>query len=310
MKTKIAGKWPELHFTNLKDTLETVQLWAQIVGKIRMVNTPWINHSWHITLYVSSRGLSTGSIPYENGSFQIDFDFIDHQLIIAASDGGLKRMPLKERTVASFYSELFSLLNEMDIITEIYAKPNEMETTIPFAEDTVHFVYVPGEMYKYWQALVRIDYVFTRFRAEFTGKCSPVHLFWGGFDLAVTRFSGKPAPLFETQVPNMSLRVMQEAYSHEVSSAGFWPGGKAFPFPAFYSYSYPSKPGYSDQPVEPEQAFYSQEMGEYLLKYEDVQRADDPESTLLQFLRSTYTAASLTGGWDQSLSCNLTKFEQ
>lgn len=307
---KITGKWPELNYDKLKDTLETVQLWAQIVGKIRMVNTPWINHGWHVTLYVSARGLTTGSIPNSNGSFQIDFDFIDHQLVIAASDGGLQRMPLQGLTVAQFYQGLFNLLDKMGIATEIYAKPNEMDTTIPFAADHVHYIYVAGEMYNYWQSLVRIDAVFTRFRAGFTGKCSPVHLFWGSFDLAVTRFSGNPAPLFETKVPNIPLRVMQEAYSHEVSSAGFWPGAKNFPFPAFYSYSYPSRPGYGDQPVEPEQAFYSRELGEYLLKYEDVQRAEDPEGALLRFLITTYSAAALTGGWDQQLRCNLTGFER
>jgi hypothetical protein len=309
-KEKRGGNWPILIYNNLKDTLQSVQLWTQIVGKIRMVNTPWINHGWHVTLYISSRGLSTGSIPYGNHSFQIDLDFIDHQLVVSASDGGLKRLPLQQRTVASFYSDLFSVLSEMNISTEIYAKPNELEMAIPFADDDVHKTYDAHQMHTYWQALVRIDSVFTRFRAEFTGKCSPVHLFWGGFDLAVSRFSGRTAPLYQGKAPNMPKRVMQEAYSHEVSSAGFWPGNNVYPFPAFYSYCYPSQPDYSIQPIEPEQAFYNAEMGEFLLNYEVVQQAQDPEGTLLKFLRSTYQAAARTGNWDHGLDCNLTSFSR
>ncbi|MDB5007016.1 MAG: hypothetical protein JWP45_1409 [Mucilaginibacter sp.] len=310
IKEKPVDDWPKLIYDNLKDTLQTVQLWTQIVGKIRMVNTPWINHGWHVTLYVSSRGLSTGRIPYGNNSFQIDFDFIEHQLVVSASDGGLKRLRLQPKTVASFYSDLFSLLNKMNIATEIYAKPNELELAIPFAADNVHKTYDAHQMHTYWQALVRIDSVFTRFRAEFIGKCSPVHLFWGGFDLAVTRFSGRTAPLYQGKVPNMPGRIMQEAYSHEVSSAGFWPGSDVYPFPAFYSYCYPSQPGYNTQPVAPEQAFYNIELGEFILNYEAVQQAQDPEGTLLKFLRSTYEAAAKTGNWDRKLDCNLTSFEK
>jgi hypothetical protein len=303
------ANWPTLDYNSLKDTLLTVQLWTQIVGKIRLVNTPWINHAWHVTLYVSSRGLTTGPIPYEKGNFQIDFDFIGHQLIISASDGGLKKLKLEPKTVASFYHELFGLLKEMGIEVEIYAKPNELAEAIPFAEDEIHKAYDSATMHNYWQALVRIEAVFTRFRAGFTGKCSPVHLFWGAFDLAVTRFSGRPAPLHQGSMPNMPSRVMREAYSHEVSSAGFWGGGESYPFPAFYSYCYPSQTDYGKQPVEPKQAFYSEEMGEYFLNYEYVQKADNPEETLLSFLRTTYKAAAKTGNWDQQLTCNLTSFE-
>jgi hypothetical protein len=309
-KEKPAGNWPELIYHNLKDTLQTVHLWTQIVGKIRMVNTPWTNHGWHVTLYVSSRGLSTGSIPYGNGSFQIDLDFISHQLVVSSSKGGLRRMRLQPGTVAGFYTELFSLLNAMHVSTKIYARPNELELAIPFAEDDVHKTYNAHQMHTYWQALVRINSVFTRFRAEFTGKCSPVHLFWGGFDLAVTRFSGRAAPLYHGKVPHMPERIMQEAYSHEVSSAGFWPGNDVYPFPAFYSYCYPSRPLYGTQPVEPKQAFYHPEMGEFLLNYEAVQQAEFPEGTLLKFLRSTYEAAARTGDWDYKLGCNLTSFEK
>jgi len=306
----ILNKWPELAFESLKGTLETVQLWAQIAGKIRLVKTPWINHSWHVTLYVSSRGLTTGSIPYENGSFQIDFDFIEHQLIITASNGGSRSFKLYPRTVASFYSELFEKLDIMNIPVTIYAKPNELDPAIPFATDEVHQDYDAVQVNLYWQALVNINSVFTRFRAEFTGKCSPVHLFWGAFDLAISRFSGREAPLHPGGAPNMPVRVMQEAYSHEVSSAGFWGGSAAFPHPAFYSYCYPTPPAFGQQSIEPPEAFFSNEMGEFLLLYEVVQRSENPEAKLLQFLRSTYNAAAKTGNWDSKLSCNLSGYER
>jgi hypothetical protein len=302
--------WPVLAFEDLKDTLATVQLWAQVVGKIRLKKTPWINHSWHVTLYVSSRGLTTGSIPYDGGSFQLDFDFIGHELIITASSGNVEKLKLMPRTVASFYAELFEKLDAIGISVAIYAKPNELDPAIPFALDEVHKSYDALQMNLYWQALVKINSVFIKFRAGFTGKCSPVHLFWGAFDLAVTRFSGREAPLHPGGTPNMPDRVMQEAYSHEVSSAGFWGGGEAFPHPAFYSYCYPTPADFGQQIVEPNEAFYSNEMGEFFLLYEDVQRADDPEGALLKFLRSTYAAAAQTGNWDGSLRCDLTSFER
>jgi hypothetical protein len=308
--TNSATTWPELAFEDLKDTLETVQLWAQIVGKIRLIKTPWINHSWHVTLYVSARGLTTGSIPYESGSFQIDFDFISHEMNISNSNGETQKTGLYSRTVADFYKDVFEKLNLMGIEVNIYAKPNEIDPAIPFADDEVHKVYDQVQMNLYWQALVRINAVFTRFRAEYTGKCSPVHLFWGAFDLAVTRFSGRQAPLHPGGAPNMPDRVMQEAYSHEVSSAGFWGGSAAFPHPAFYSYCYPTPGEFGKQSVEPPEAFYSNEMGEFFLLYENVQRSENPEAILLQFLRSTYNAAAKTGNWDDQLCCDLTSFEK
>jgi hypothetical protein len=303
-------QWPELAFEDLKDTLATVQLWAQIVGKIRLVKTPWINHSWHVTLYVSPRGLTTGNIAYEGGSFQIDFDFVDHALIIIASNGSKETFALAGLSVAGFYSSLFAKLAGMGIEVKIYAKPNELEIAIPFAEDEQHKTYDALQMNLYWQALVRINAVFLRFRSEFTGKCSPVHLFWGAFDLAVTRFSGREAPLHQGGSPNMPLRVMQEAYSHEVSSVGFWGGGESFPHPAFYSYCYPMLPDFGSEVIEPSEAFYSNEMGEYFLLYEVVQRSENPEHVLLQFLRSTYNAAAKTGHWNDKLCCDLTGFER
>jgi len=305
------NNWPILKFEDLQDTLTTVQLWTQIVGKIRLVKTPWLNHSWHVTLYVSPSGLTTGSIPYEKGVFRIDFDFIKHQLLIICSNGNYEQVDLYPHTVASFYKALFEKLAVMGIDAKIYAKPNELEPAIPFAQDEVHFKYNKEQINKYWQALVKIDAVFTQFRARFTGKCSPVHLFWGGFDLAVTRFSGRRAPLHPGGMPNMPLAVMQEAYSHEVSSCGFWGGSPEFPFPVFYAYCYPTPEAFGQQPVKPEEAFYSKEMGEFLLKYEDVIKADDPESYLMEFLQTTYAAAANTGNWDRNaLECDFSVFEK
>jgi hypothetical protein len=305
------NNWPQLKFPDLKDTITTVQLWTQIVGKIRMVKMPWLNHSWHVTLYISPTGLTTGSIPYSDGIFQIDFDFIKHQLLIICGNGNQQQMDLYPRTVASFYAALFEKLNLMGINVTIYAKPNEVEPAIPFAQDETHFQYNKAQINQYWQALVKINEIFTRFRAGFTGKCSPVHLFWGGFDLAVTRFSGRRAPLHPGGAPNMSLAVMQEAYSHEVSSCGFWGGSDDFPYPAFYAYCYPTPTAFGEQSVKPAAAFYSKEMGEFFLKYEDVANAPDPETCLLEFLQSTYEAAANTGNWDRnSLECDFSAFEK
>lgn len=304
------NNWPELKFADLKKTLETVQLWSQIIGKIRLVKTPWLNHSWHVTLYVSATGLTTGSIPYEHGIFQIDFDFIAHQLIITSSTGRREQIDLIPRTVANFYKEIFEKLAIMGIDVEIYAKPNEIEVAIPFEKDDIHFEYDKDQMNLYWQALVKIESVFTRFRAKFRGKCSPVHLFWGAFDLAVTRFSGREAPVHPGGAPNMPVKVMQEAYSHEVSSCGFWSGADSFPHPVFYAYCYPTPEAYKSQNVKPEQAFYNNDLGEFMLRYDDVRNSADPKGALLDFLQSTYVAAANTGNWDRkSLECDLTDFE-
>ena len=304
------NNWPELKFADLKKTLETVQLWSQIIGKIRLVKTPWLNHSWHVTLYVSATGLTTGSIPYEHGIFQIDFDFIAHQLIITSSTGKREQIDLIPRTVANFYKEIFEKLAIMGIDVEIYAKPNEIEVAIPFEKDDIHFEYDKDQMNLYWQALVKIESVFTRFRAKFRGKCSPVHLFWGAFDLAVTRFSGREAPVHPGGAPNMPVKVMQEAYSHEVSSCGFWSGADSFPHPVFYAYCYPTPEEYKSQNVKPEQAVYNNDLGEFMLRYDDVRNSADPKGALLDFLQSTYVAAANTGNWDRkSLECDLTDFE-
>ena len=311
MATYLNKNWPELNFDRLKDTVATVQLWTQIVGKIRLKKMPWLNHSWHVTLYIDPRGLTTGSIPYKNGAFAIIFDFIAHELLITTSAGECQKIELYPRSVADFYKTLFEKLKVMGIDVEIYARPNEVDPAIPFAEDEVHRSYDKEQMALFFKALVNINAIFTKFRARFRGKCSPVHFFWGGFDLAVTRFSGREAPLHPGGIPNMPDHVMQEAYSHEVSSCGFWPGNEQFPEAVFYAYCYPTPPTFSAQPVKPAKAFYSTEMGEFFLTYDAVRKAADPEDYLLQFLETTYVAASVTGNWDRkALECDLTSFEK
>jgi hypothetical protein len=303
--------WPVLAFENWKDTLATVHLWTQIVGKIRLKQMPWLNHSWHVTLYVSANGLTTGSIPYKDGVFQIDFDFIHHAVHITTSASGVARVQLYPRSVADFYRELFEKLESVNVDAYIYAAPNEVDPAIPFALDETHRSYDAEQMHNFYLVLVKVHNVFTKFRATFTGKCSPVHFFWGAFDMAVTRFSGRPAPLHPGGAPNMPNAVMQEAYSHEVSSCGFWPGSEQFPHAVFYSYCYPTPPEFSKQAVRPNEAFFSGEMGEFMLLYEVVQRSDNPGDILMQFLQTTYAAAANTGHWDRkALECDFTRFER
>lgn len=294
--TKTAN-WPILNFAEIQETLETLHQWIQIVGKIRLKTMPWQNHSWHSTLYVSSTGYSTHGIPYNGRVIQIDFDFKNHQLHIHCSQSSTVSMQLRSMTVADFYKELFEKLASLDIHVKIHARPNEMSHATPFAENTFNKVYEPTAAYAIWQAMLRVNQVFSQFRSEFVGKASPVHLFWGAFDLAVTRFSGNEAPLHSGGMPNMPLDVMQEAYSQEVSSAGFWPGSKESPMPVFYAY--PAHASFGEQKVLPSQAFWSEEMGEFFLKYEDVQKSENPEKTLRDFLQSTYEAAANTSNWDR-----------
>ncbi|KQR93255.1 hypothetical protein ASG01_08640 [Chryseobacterium sp. Leaf180] len=304
------SKWPALDFYKLENTLNTVQLWTQIIGKIRMKKTPWINHSWHVTLYVSSSGLTTGSIPYKFGIFEMVLNFISHELNITTSNGQVERIKLQSGSIADFYQALFGILRSLEIEVEIFAKPNELQEAIPFDQDQQEREYNEEEIQKYWKALIKIHEVFTRFRSGFTGKVSPVHFFWGAFDLAVSRFSGKPAPKIESVIPNMPQLVMQEAYSHEVSSCGFWAGSKDFPEAFFYSYVYPAPDGFADYEVLPKEAFFSKDLGEFLLPYKAVQSNEEPEKHLLSFLESTFQAASVTGNWDQGLQCNLKSFEK
>jgi hypothetical protein len=292
-------EWPDLQYDKLKDTIATVQLWTQIVGKIRLAKMPWLNHSWHVTFTVSPQGLTTNGIDYDNGIFELTFDFINHHLLITTSEGSNETVSLYPRTVASFYKELFDKLKALNIDVKIYAKPNEIDPAIPFEEDEIHQSYDKEQINLFWKALLKIEPVFNKFRAGFSGKCSPVHFFWGGFDLAVTRFSGREAPKHPGGAPNIPLKVMQESYSHELSSAGFWPGNEAFPHPAFYSYAYPTPADFGTQKVLPKEAFYSKEMGEFFLLYDDVRKAAFPEKMLMEFLQSTYDAAADTGNWDK-----------
>jgi len=288
-----------LDFNEIKETLETLHQWIQIVGKIRLRTMPWQNHSWHTTLYPSPHGYTTQGIPFQDRIFQIDFDFEHHKLFIDCTHEETQSMDLRPMTVADFYAELFQKLSKLEINVDIHASPNELEPAIPFKENTFNKSYDPNAAQRLWQAMLKVHAVFSKFRGEFIGKCSPVHLFWGAFDLAVTRFSGKPAPPHPGGAPNMPLEVMQEAYSKELSSAGFWPGSKDFPSPAFYSYAYPADPLFGEQKVLPKEAFYSAEMGEFFLKYEDVQQSEDPEGMLKAFLQSTYQAAATTSKWNR-----------
>lgn len=298
--TSQKNNWPTLDFNNIQDTLETLHQWIQIVGKIRLRTMPWQNHSWHTALYVTPLGYSTQAISYEGRMFQLDFDFKRHQLVIQSSEADDLIIELRPRTVADFYQELFDKLARIDIKVTIHSAPNEMDPAIPFAENTVNKSYDPKSAEAIWKAMIKVNGVFNKFRSEFIGKCSPVHLFWGAFDLAVTRFSGNSAPLHQGGMPNMPLDVMQEAYSQEVSSAGFWPGSKDSPIPVFYAYAYPSDSKFGEQKVAPSEAFYSKEMGEFFLKYEDVQKSNDPENLLLDFLQSTYEAAVNISNWNRT----------
>jgi hypothetical protein len=295
-----AHAWPELPLASWQDTCATLHLWTQIVGKIRMTQTPTINHGWHVTLYVTARGLTTSPIPHGTRMFQIDFDFIDHQLVIAASDGSVRRIPLGPQTVAAFYKRLDDELAQLGLGVRIHRKPNEVADPIPFDQDDVHGSYDAEYVQRFWRILVQADRVFHRFRSRFLGKCSPVHFFWGAPDLAVTRFSGRPAPPHPGGIPNLPDEVTREAYSHEVSSCGFWPGGGPIAYPAFYAYAYPEPAGFPEATVAPAAAFYSPEMREFLLPYDAVRASATPDETLLAFLQASYDAAADLGHWDRN----------
>ena len=292
--------WPDLPFAKWKDTCATLQMWTQIVGKIRRTQTPWINHSWHVPLYLTARGMTTSPMPYGARSFQIDFDFITHRLLIQTDDAMRRTMALAPRSVADFYQELFAHLAELDMDIKIHAAPNEVADAIPFDRDTVHASYDADYANRFWRALMQVERVFRQFRSGFVGKCSPVHFFWGSFDLALTRFSGRAAPLHPGGAPNCPDWVMQEAYSHELSSCGFWPGNDAMPYPAFYAYAYPEPPGFSACRVRPDQAGYNADLGEFILPYDAVRLAQSPDAALLGFLRDSYKAAADSGKWDRA----------
>jgi len=295
-----SADWPGLPFADWSDTASTLHLWTQIVGKVRLSQTPWTNHSWHVPLYVTARGLSTSPIPYGGRSFEINYDFLDHQLIILSNNGAQRLVPLVSRSVSDFYRAVLESLHELGLDISIYATPNEIPNAIPFELDTHHHHYDPEYATRFWRALVQIDRVFKEFRARFVGKCSPVHFFWGSFDLAVTRFSGREAPPHPGGVPNFPDWVAREAYSHEVSSAGFWPGGGGVDNASFYSYAYPAPDTFSTANVQPAGAYWSDQLGEFLLPYHEVQSASSPDDVLLDFLQSTYDAAAELGGWNRA----------
>ena len=291
--------WPDLPFDAWRDTYATLHLWTQIVGKVRLVRTPWVNHSWHVTLYVTARGLSTSPIPHGLRTFGIELDFVGHQLTIESSDGRLQHLPLEPQSVATFYSRLMAAMTALDLPVRIHTTPNEIADAIPFDRDETHWSYDREFAARFWRVLSQADRVLKIFRSRFRGKCSPVHFFWGAADLAVTRFSGRPAPEHPGGVPNLPDWVAREAYSHEVSSCGFWAGGGPIAYPVFYSYAYPAPPGFAEARVRPDEAFYSQELGEFLLPYDRVRLADSPDDTLMAFLQSTYEAAATLANWDR-----------
>jgi uncharacterized protein DUF5996 len=302
----LAASWPELPLASWRDTYDTLHLWTQIIGKIRFARSPWLNHSWHVALYVTARGLTTSPIPDGTRTFQIDFDFIDHVLRISDSDGAQRQFALSGQSVASFYAAVMANLAELGIHVEIDDTPNELPDPVKFPLDRTHATYDPDAVRRFFQILVNADRVFKQFRTGFLGKASPVHFFWGSFDLAVTRFSGRRAPKHPGGVPNLPDAVACEAYSHEECSAGFWPGSGAIDYPAFYSYAYPEPKGYREIRVRPEAAVFSEALGEFILPYAAVRTADDPDKALLEFLQSTYEAAANTAKWDrETLECPL-----
>jgi hypothetical protein len=300
-----ATAWPDLNYPSWPETVATVQLWTQIVGKVRLSLAPWVNHSWQVPLYVTARGLGTSPIPFGGEILEIEFDFIRHRLLARTSRGEERALALEPQAVADFYSRVMGLLRELGVSISINELPCELPDAIRFSDDRVHAAYDADATHRFWRALVQVDRVFKLFRSGFIGKVSPVHFFWGSFDLAVTRFSGRQAPPHPGGVPGLPDSVAREAYSHEVSSAGFWPGNKSFTQAAFYSYAYPEPPEFRTWPVR-SGAYYDLTLQEFVLPYERVRASADPQATLLEFLATTYAAAAERGNWDRSaLECPL-----
>jgi hypothetical protein len=287
--------WPALPLEQWKDTYATLHMWTQIVGKVRLALTPLINHWWNVPLYLTARGLTTSTIPYRDRPFELRFDFLDHQLLLQISDGSPKLLPLSSMAVADFYQKVMAMLRSSGIEVKIWRMPVEVPDPIPFDEDRVHATYDPEAAQRFWKILLNVECVFEEFRSRFLGKCSPIHFFWGSFDLAVTRFSGRPAP----DRPGAD-RVTREAYSHEVSSVGFWPGSGVITDPAFYSYAAPEPSGFREWPVRPAAARYETQIGEFILMYDAVRTSASPSTTLLDFCQSTYEAAATLAKWDRA----------
>jgi hypothetical protein len=292
--------WPALSYNASKDAYATLHMWLQIVGKLRLCKSPWLNHSWHATFYVTPHGLTSGLIPNGDEPISVDVNLLKGTVTIEKSDGSLRTLPLKSESVASFYKRFQTALEELKIEAKFSLKPNEVSEPIAFPIDETHCVYDPDYARTLSQILVRVDQVMEEFRSHYIGKCSPVHFFWGSFDLAVTRFSGRLAPEHPGGVPNLPDRVVREAYSHEVSSCGFWPGNEAIPYPAFYSYAYPEPDGFANAVIFPKAAFYHPELREFILPYEAVRTAKYPALEVLQFFTSTYEAAADLGKWDRA----------
>lgn len=297
--TSRAYAWPALPLDAWQPTYETLHRWMQVVGKIRMACGPWVNHSWGATLYPTISGVTTSVIFYGNRAFQIDFDFLEHQLVVSTTDDRSAVLALESQSVARFYKRLMQAMIALDLRVEIHKKPNELADATAFDEDETPRAYDPEYAMRFWRVLLHSQRVMEKFRAEFIGKCSPVHLFWGALDLAVTRFSGRTAPRHPGGIPNLPDWVVREAYSHEVCSCGFWPGGGPVPYAAFYAYAYPEPEGFAAATVQPREAYYSDELKEFVLPYDAVRNSKSPDETLLRFLRSTYAAAADLGGWDR-----------
>jgi Family of unknown function (DUF5996) len=294
-------KWPFLSYQTGKATFDTLHMFTQTVGKIKLATLPWVNHSWHITLHITPTGFTTHNMPYKNKNFQVDFDFIEHQLKIKTDKNEFKNFNLHGISVADFYNKIFEKLNELEIDVKIKPVPVELENPIPFNEDTVHATYDYEQVTAFHIALLKIQDVFLKFRSGFKGKCSPIHFFWGGFDLALSFFSGRRAPKHPGGVPGMPDWVAEEAYCREVSSAGFWTGNVALPEPAFYCYLYPEPNGYKTAKTQPAEAYYNKTLGEFILPYSSLQQSEDPEKKLLEFLKSTYETGADLAKWDREL---------
>jgi Family of unknown function (DUF5996) len=293
-KTSDDAVLPPLPFDSWKDTLASLHMWAQIVGKVRLKLCPLVNHWWNVPFYITARGMTTSAMPYQQRDIEVEFDFIEHKLAIETSDGRVATVALVPQSVAEFYEKFMAVLGELGVSVHIWTKPCEIPNPIPFEQDHAHATYDPEAAHKFWQMLVWVDQIFKEFRGSFQGKGSPVHFFWGSFDLAVTRFSGRVAP----ERPGADS-ITREAYSHEVSSAGFWPGGGDIKGPAFYSYAAPEPPGFAEQGVRPQAAFYHRQLKEFLLMYDDIRAAASPKAALMEFLQSTYDAAADLGKWDR-----------
>ncbi len=292
--------WPDLPLSDWADTCATLHLWTQVVGKIRLAHAPMINHWWQVPLYVTCRGLTTSPIPCGARSFQIDFDFIDHHLKLQTNTGEIETVRLGPRTVADFHAEVMGRMRGLGLETRIWTMPVEIPNAIPLDQDREHGAYDPEYVNRFWRVLVQVDRVLTAFRSRFLGKVSPVHFFWGSFDMAVTRFSGRPAPPLASDSPNLGRWVMREAYSHEVSSCGFWPGNGGFGRAAFYSYAYPEPQGFAAADVSPNETYYHRDLGQFILPYDAVRQAQSPDDYLMRYLRSTYEAAADLAHWDRS----------